>query len=240
MVSDRVKGRIEEVGGSPERLLAVARVEDEGETERETRELKEERSGWFGFHILKTNTRTKHRSGIIGLDPITHRRISLMQRSRVFLIPQSLFPFKEWNGKISIQSNFETSNVHINQQRLEAEMFRNSILDTMQGESGLLLARISHIGGKNYRSAVDDMRGGMCAVESIEDVLNAQEDKLELSEEFCRSYGADIQGYIHLIDKMDNCLVLRVCQTTESSSFPMKALTFLGSSIVVAIKSLLD
>ncbi|MED6194205.1 hypothetical protein PIB30_026322 [Stylosanthes scabra] len=31
------------------------------------------------------------------------------------------------------------------------------------------------LGGKNYRSAVDDLRGGMCGVETIENVLNAEE-----------------------------------------------------------------
>ncbi|MED6113377.1 hypothetical protein PIB30_070157 [Stylosanthes scabra] len=54
-------------------------------------------------------------------------------------------------------------------------MFRNNILDTMHGESQQSSMRISHIGKQNYRSAIDDMWGGLCNVKSIEDVLNAEE-----------------------------------------------------------------
>ncbi|MED6180861.1 hypothetical protein PIB30_013944 [Stylosanthes scabra] len=97
------------------------------------------------------------------------------EKGEPLIVALQLFRFKEWNGKISIQSNFETSNIHINPQCPKADMFRNSILDTMQGKSGLSSARISHIGGKSNRSAVEDLRGGIVAVESIEDVMNAQE-----------------------------------------------------------------
>ncbi|MED6113376.1 hypothetical protein PIB30_070156 [Stylosanthes scabra] len=47
----------------------------------------------------------------------------------------------------------------------------------MHGESQLSSVRISHIGGQNYQSDVDDMRGGLCDIESIEDVLKSEEPR---------------------------------------------------------------
>ncbi|QHO03417.1 uncharacterized protein DS421_13g431990 [Arachis hypogaea] len=63
-------------------------------------------------------------------------------------------------GKISIQSSFDTSNIHINPNIKEAELFKE---------------RISHMSSSSNRSAIDELRNGICKVETIDSVLNASD-----------------------------------------------------------------
>ncbi|MED6172332.1 hypothetical protein PIB30_117911 [Stylosanthes scabra] len=91
------------------------------------------------------------------------------------IVAFQLFRAKEWNGKISIQSNFEASNVHINPNTKEAILFRESLIGSIEGETSLSTQRISHMSNKKYRAAIDDLRAGVYSIETIEDVYKAKE-----------------------------------------------------------------
>ncbi|XLU95218.1 hypothetical protein S245_009570 [Arachis hypogaea] len=96
-------------------------------------------------------------------------------KTEPLIVAFQLFRAKEWNGKISIQSSFDTSNIHINPNIKEAELFKKSLVDSTQGDSCFSSQRISHMSSSSYRSAIDELRKGICKVETIDSVLNASD-----------------------------------------------------------------
>ncbi|QHN87178.1 uncharacterized protein DS421_16g552780 [Arachis hypogaea] len=74
-------------------------------------------------------------------------------KTEPLIVTFQLFREKEWNWKISIHSSFDTSNLHINPNIKEAELFKKS----------------------SYRFAIDELRKGICKVETIDNVLNASD-----------------------------------------------------------------
>ncbi|RYR10312.1 hypothetical protein Ahy_B05g078790 isoform A [Arachis hypogaea] len=72
-------------------------------------------------------------------------------------------------------SSFDTSNLHINPNVKEAELFKKSLVDSTQSDSYFSSQRISHMSSSSYRSAIDELRKGICKVETIDIVLNASD-----------------------------------------------------------------
>ncbi|XLS83190.1 hypothetical protein HN51_049021 [Arachis hypogaea] len=76
-----------------------------------------------------------------------------------------------WNGKTSMQSNFEISKVHINPELTEVIQFKSKLSSPAASNP----TRINQMSSPNAWSALDELKHGSVAIKTIEEALNSME-----------------------------------------------------------------
>ncbi|RYR78370.1 hypothetical protein Ahy_A01g003145 [Arachis hypogaea] len=82
-----------------------------------------------------------------------------------------------WNGKTSVQNNFEISKVHINPELIEVIQFKSKLV-LLSSPAASNPTRISQVSSPNAWSALDELKHGSVAIKTIEEALNSMEGQL--------------------------------------------------------------
>ncbi|XP_016195509.1 uncharacterized protein LOC107636521 [Arachis ipaensis] len=93
-------------------------------------------------------------------------------RVEPLIVVLQYFKATRWNGKTSVQSNFDISKFHINPTLKEIDSFRCRLLSGGPSSS----ARISQVSSPAAWSANDEFNRGSVSVKTIEDALNSIEE----------------------------------------------------------------
>ncbi|QHO12363.1 Replication protein A 70 kDa DNA-binding subunit A [Arachis hypogaea] len=92
-------------------------------------------------------------------------------RVETLIVVLQYFKATRWNGKTSVQSNFDISKVHINPTLKEIDSFRCRLLSGGPSSS----TRISQVSSPAAWSANDEFNRGSVSVKTIKDALNSVE-----------------------------------------------------------------
>ncbi|XP_025652763.1 uncharacterized protein [Arachis hypogaea] len=93
-------------------------------------------------------------------------------RVETLIVVLQYFKATRWNGKTSVQSNFDISKVHINPTLKEIDSFRCRLLSGGPSSS----TRISQVSSPAAWSANDEFNRGSVSVKTIKDALNSVEE----------------------------------------------------------------
>ncbi|RYR61595.1 hypothetical protein Ahy_A04g018778 isoform A [Arachis hypogaea] len=88
-----------------------------------------------------------------------------------FIVVLLLFKASWWNGKITVQSHFYISKIHIERDLKEVVSFKNRLLSGAPLNS----IRISHLSSQETWSVADELKQGSVGVKTIEETLNDAE-----------------------------------------------------------------
>ncbi|XP_057739701.1 replication protein A 70 kDa DNA-binding subunit B-like [Arachis stenosperma] len=93
-------------------------------------------------------------------------------RVEPLIVVLQFFKPSRWNEKVSVQSHFDVSKIHVNPDMKEVHDFRKSLLDSVTSNS----VRISQVSGHGVQSGAAELKRGGVVVKSIEDALNSTEE----------------------------------------------------------------
>ncbi|KAL4330779.1 hypothetical protein AHAS_Ahas13G0434200 [Arachis hypogaea] len=93
------------------------------------------------------------------------------ERAEPLIVVLQYFKAIRWNGKTSVQSNFEISKVHINPELTEIIQFKSKLCSPAASNS----TRISQVSSPNAWSALDELKHRSVAIKTIEEALNSME-----------------------------------------------------------------
>ncbi|XLS64880.1 hypothetical protein HN51_024854 [Arachis hypogaea] len=90
-------------------------------------------------------------------------------RVEPLIVMLQFFKPSRWNDKVSVQSHFDVSKIHVNPDMKEVHDFRKSLLGSVTSNS----VRISQVSGHGVQSGAAELKRGGVVVKSIEDALNS-------------------------------------------------------------------
>ncbi|RYR16665.1 hypothetical protein HN51_067425 [Arachis hypogaea] len=93
-------------------------------------------------------------------------------RVEPLIVVLQFFKPSRWNDKVSVQSHFDVSKIHVNPDMKEVHDFRKSLLGSVTSNS----VRISQVSGHGVQSGAAELKRGGVVVKSIEDALNSTEE----------------------------------------------------------------
>ncbi|RYR47677.1 uncharacterized protein LOC107607840 [Arachis ipaensis] len=94
------------------------------------------------------------------------------ERAEPLIVVLQYFKATRWNGKTSVQSNFEISKVHINPELTEVIQFKSKLSSPAASNP----TRISQVSSPNAWSALDELKHRSVAIKTIEEALNSMEE----------------------------------------------------------------
>ncbi|KAL4381885.1 hypothetical protein AHAS_Ahas04G0178200 [Arachis hypogaea] len=108
-----------------------------------------------------------------------------------FIVVLLLFKASWWNGKITVQSHFYISKIHIERDLKEVVSFKNRLLSGAPLNS----IRISHLSSQETWSVADELKQGSVGVKTIEETLNDAECPKKIKTSTIERY--ESKGYGH-------------------------------------------